>query len=289
MRNDGAFVNILKEVADKDLPKEEKKLKVGFVGFGNMARAMAGGMMKKGGYAKEDIIVSALHQETLENARKGMGVCIAENNREVVKASEVIFLAVKPQYYEEVITEIKGEVSEPKIVVSLAPGKSLAWLEEKFEQKIKLIRTMPNTPALVGEGMTGVCANDSLTKEEMRTVLPLFQSFGRVEEVNETLMDAVVGISGSSPAYVFVFVEAMADAAVKAGMSRKLAYEFAAQAVLGSAKMVLETGKHPAELKDMVCSPAGTTIEAVAALENGGFRAAVIEAVRVCVEKSRTM
>ena len=146
---------------------------------------------------------------------------------------------------------------------------------------------MPNTPALVGEGMTGVCANDLVTEEELQLVLTLLKSFGRAEVVPEYLMDTVTGVSGSSPAYVFLFLEALADAAVAEGMPRKQAYEFAAQSVLGSAKMLLETGLHPGELKDMVCSPGGTTIEAVAVLERENLRSAVIDATRACIRKSK--
>ena len=146
---------------------------------------------------------------------------------------------------------------------------------------------MPNTPALVGEGMTGVCANDLVTEEELQLVLTLLKSFGRAEVVPEYLMDTVTGVSGSSPAYVFLFLEALADAAVAEGMPRKQAYEFAAQSVLGSAKMLLETGMHPGELKDMVCSPGGTTIEAVAVLERENLRSAVIDATRACTRKSK--
>lgn len=154
---------------------------------------------------------------------------------------------------------------------------------------MKIVRTMPNTPALVGEGITGVCHNDLVTKEELEYVCHILNGFGKAEVVPERLMDVVVSVSGSSPAYVFMFIEAMADAAVADGMPRPQAYKFAAQAVLGSAKMVLETGKHPGELKDMVCSPGGTTIEAVRVLEQKGFRSAVFEAMKVCAEKSKGM
>ena len=174
-------------------------------------------------------------------------------------------------------------------MISLAPGKTIAWLEELFKKDVKLIRTMPNTPALVGEGMTGVCKNDYLQDKDFQKVLPLFKSFGKVEIVPEALMDVVVGISGSAPAYVFMMIEAMADAAVMAGMKRDVSYRFASQAVLGSAKMVLDTKTHPGELKDMVCSPGGTTIKAVASLEKNGFRNALIEGVTSCIKKSKEM
>jgi pyrroline-5-carboxylate reductase len=148
---------------------------------------------------------------------------------------------------------------------------------------------MPNTPALVGEGMAALSPNENVSEDEARAVLNVFASFGKGEIVSENLMDAVTAVSGSSPAYVFMMIEAMADAAVEGGMPRSQAYTFAAQAVLGSAKMVLETHKHPAELKDMVCSPAGTTIEAVASLEQSGFRSSIIEAMKKCMEKSKEL
>ena len=201
----------------------------------------------------------------------------------------MIILSVKPQFYEEVINQIKDCVKKEQIIITIAPGKTLAWLAEKFGKEVKIVRTMPNTPALVGEGMTAMCPNEYMEKEEIEYVKQLLESFGRVEVVPERLMDVVVSVSGSSPAYVFMMIEAMADAAVSGGMPRAQAYQFAAQAVYGSAKMVLETGKHPGELKDMVCSPAGTTIEAVRTLEEMGFRSSIIEAMKVCEEVSRNL
>ena len=211
---------------------------------------------------------------------------MTDDNREAAKA-EIVILSVKPQYYEQTIAQIRDEITEEQVIVTLAPGKTLEWLKEQFGKTVKIVRTMPNTPAMVGAGMTAACANAEVTKEELEKVLKILRS--EVEVVPEHLIDAVVSTSGSSPAYVFMMIEAMADAAVADGMPRPQAYKFAAQAVMGSAKMVLETGKHPGELKDMVCSPAGTTIEAVQVLEERGFRSAIIEAMRVCAEKSRNM
>ena len=201
----------------------------------------------------------------------------------------MLILSVKPQYYAEAIAEIRDCVSDDQLIITIAPGKTLAWLEEQFGKPVKIVRTMPNTPALVGEGMTAACVNPYVTEEEKAYALKILESFGKVEIVPEHLIDAVVAVSGSSPAYVFMFIEAMADAAVAEGMPRAQAYQFAAQAVYGSAKMVMETGKHPGELKDMVCSPAGTTIEAVRVLEERGFRSAVIEAMKACADVSRNM
>ena len=211
------------------------------------------------------------------------------DNRQAAKESEILFLSVKPQFYPAVIAEIREEVTKEQLVITIAPGKTLEWLEEQFGKKLKLIRTMPNTPAMVGEGMTAVCPGPEVEKEELEYVLRILNTIGKTEVVEERLMDAVVSVSGSSPAYVFMMIEAMADAAVAEGMPRPLAYRFAAQAVYGSAKMVLETGKHPGELKDMVCSPAGTTIEAVRILEQKGFRSALIEAMKACADLSEKL
>lgn len=263
-------------------------MKVGFIGAGNMASAMMGGMLKKGLLSKEDMIASDVSKAAIEKIGKEFGVQTTQDNKEVAKA-DIVILAIKPIYCQGVIEEIRDSISEQQLVVSIVAGKTLGWLEEQFGKKIKLIRTMPNTPALVGEGITALCPGELVSKEEVDQVCELFSGFGKAEVITENLMDAVVAVSGSSPAYVFMFIEAMADAAVAEGMPRTQAYQFAAQAVLGSAKMVLETGKHPGELKDMVCSPAGTTIEAVCKLEEKGFRSSVMECMKVCAEKSRNL
>ena len=258
-------------------------MKVGFIGGGNMASAMIGGMIQKGVVSADDILVSVRTEKSVERLTNQFGVQATTENEAVVAGSDLVFLAVKPNQIKNIINLVKNFISPEKIIVSILPGKSLQWLGKPT----KLIRTMPNTPALVGEGMTGVCANDLVTEEELQLVLTLLKSFGRAEVVPEYLMDTVTGVSGSSPAYVFLFLEALADAAVAEGMPRKQAYEFAAQSVLGSAKMLLETGMHPGELKDMVCSPGGTTIEAVAVLEREKLRSAVIDATRACIRKSK--
>lgn len=264
-------------------------MKLGFIGTGNMASAIMGGIIGKNIIPAEEIIGADLLALGRERVKAQFGINVTDSNKEVVDNAEVIILSVKPQFYEDVINQIKGDIKENQIVITIAPGKTLAWLAEKFGKDVKIVRTMPNTPAMVGEGMTAMCPNEHLTEEEVAYVKSLLESFSRVEIVAERLMDVVVSVSGSSPAYVFMMIEAMADAAVADGMPRPQAYKFAAQAVMGSAKMVLETGKHPGELKDMVCSPAGTTIEAVQVLEERGFRSAIIEAMRVCAEKSRNM
>lgn len=262
-------------------------MKIGFVGCGNMATAIIKGIIKKQIIEAENIIASAKTMATLERVQGELGIKVSLDNLEVVKNSDIVVLAVKPQYYQEVIGQIKDTVTDNQIIISIAPGKTLAWLQECFGKDVKLVRTMPNTPALVGEGMTGACRNSSVTDDEYETVLQILGSFGEVETIPENLMDVCVSVSGSSPAYIYILIEAMADGAVADGMPRAQAYKFAAQSVLGSAKMVLETGKHPGELKDQVCSPGGTTMEAVRVLEEKGFRSSVIEAMKACVRKAR--
>lgn len=264
-------------------------MKIGFIGLGNMARAIIGGMLERGIVSAEDICGSAKTQKTLEAVQKEYGIETKASNVAVAAECETLVLAVKPQFLEGVIREIRDGVQPDTLIISIAAGKTLSWLEEAFGRRVKLVRCMPNTPALVGEGCTGVCANAAVSEEETGYSLRLMESFGKARLVEERLMDAVGAVSGSSPAYVFLFIEAMADAGVAAGMPRAQAYEFAAQAVYGSAKLVLETGKHPGELKDMVCSPGGTTIEGVRVLEEAGFRGAVMDALLAAVEKSRKL
>lgn len=202
-----------------------------------------------------------------------------DNNAECANRCKYLVLAVKPQFYEEVLKEIRYMVTPEHVLISLAPGKTIDQLKQNLGNDKRIVRVMPNTPAMIGEGMTGVSVKQGeLSGEEMDEIKKLFDACGKTEFIEERLMDAVVCASGSSPAFVYQFIEALADSAVRYGMPRKQAYVFAAQAVKGAAAMVLETGEHPAVLKDQVCSPAGTTIEGVAALEEYGLRNAVLKA-----------
>ncbi len=266
--------------------------KIGFIGCGNMGQAMVGGMLTSGLVTKDQVMASCRRKESAEELKKRFGICVTLQNEEVAEFADIIILAVKPNLFSQVISGIRDVVcakKEDKLVVSIAAGKSIDAIRGYFADDIKLVRAMPNTPALVGEAMSALAAGENVSQEELMSVKEIFESFGKAEIVPEQLMDTVVGVSGSSPAYVYMFIEAMADAAVADGMPRTQAYEFAAQSVLGAAKMVLETGKHPGELKDAVCSPGGTTIEAVAKLEEAGLRQAVMAGQRVCVEKSKQM
>ena len=264
-------------------------MKLGFIGTGNMATAMMGGIIENHIAAPEEIIGADPFAPGRERVKEKYGIRVTGDNNEVVKNAEVVILSVKPQFYADVIAGIRDSVTDSHLIITIAPGKTLAWLAEQFQKPVKIVRTMPNTPAMVGDGMTGACKNAYVTDGDMEKALSILNGFGKAELVPEHMMDAVVAVSGSSPAYVFMLIEAMADAAVSGGIPRNQAYKFAAQAVLGSAKMVLETGRHPGELKDMVCSPAGTTIESVRVLEEKGFRSAVIEAMKKCEEISKSL
>lgn len=265
-------------------------MKIGFIGLGNMATAMIGGMLQKKMVASEDVIGYDISDFAKEKAETEFRITTMESNGEVAENADYLFLAVKPIFLEQVLKEIASVIKPDAVIVSIVAGKNLQFIKDALgNNTCKIVRCMPNTPALVLEGCTGVCAGENVTEAEVTQVLKLLESFGRASVVPERLMDAVVGVSGSAPAYVFMFIEAMADAAVLEGMPRTQAYEFAAQAVLGSAKMVLETGKHPGELKDMVCSPGGTTIEAVKVLEEKGLRAAVMDAMEACIQKSKNL
>lgn len=264
-------------------------MKIGFIGLGNMAQAMIGGILKKGLAAPDEIYGSAKTVATEQKMKEKYGIHVTGDNKKTAQEADVLFLAVKPQFFAEVIGQIKDLDYTQKTVVSIAPGKSLEWLSQQFGAQLAFVRAMPNTPALVGEGCTAACFAPCVTREQKEVVMEVLESFGKGFEVPERLMDVVPGVSGCAPAWVFMMMEAMADGAVAEGMPRKQAYEFAAQAVLGSAKLMLETGKHPGELKDMVCSPAGSTIQAVRVLEEKNFRGAVMDAVITCIEKSRAL
>ncbi len=258
--------------------------KIGIIGIGNMGLAILKGLL--GVYSKDDIIFTDVNKDRCEEITKELGVAHVDNNGHLAGNAKYIVLAVKPQYFNPVLSDIRNTVTEKNVIISIAPGITTTQLKEKLGDEKRVVRAMPNTPALLGEGMTGVCYEEkSFSVEEKQAIADIFSSLGKMRIVEERLMNAVVCVSGSSPAYVYMFIEALADSAVKYGLPRDAAYEMAAQAVLGSARMVLETGEHPGALKDKVCSPGGTTIAAVSALEEFGFRNAVIKAADACYKK----
>lgn len=263
--------------------------KIGFIGGGNMAKAIIGGLVKSGQVAPSNIWVFDRKAEANEALAREYGIQAADSAEALAREVDILFGAVKPNVILKVLKDLANQLKKEALVVSIAAGVTLDSLATVLGHDRKIVRVMPNTPALVNEGMTSITPNVLVEQPEIDEVVTMFESFGKAAVVSEYLIHAVVGVSGSAPAYVFMFIEAMADAAVLGGMPRAQAYQFAAQAVKGSAQMVLETGKHPAELKDMVCSPGGTTIEAVKVLEEKGFRAAVMEAMQQCMAKSEAL
>lgn len=258
---------------------------LGFIGMGNMGYSIMKGA--KNSFKNEDIIFHSNTIKKMEKISKEEGITYKLSNQEVVEEAKYIILAVKPQMFETVLPEIKENIKEESVIISLAPGITIHQLEEMCGTK-RIVRTMPNTPAMVSEGMTGVSYDkEFFTEEEIGIIEKIFLSIGKMRVVDEKLIDCVVCASGSSPAYVFMFMEALADSVVKCGMKRDDAYEFVAQTVLGSAKLMLETKKHPGELKDMVCSPGGTTIAGVEELEKNGFRKSLFAATDACFRKCK--
>ena len=262
---------------------------IGFIGCGNMAKAMIGGMIKSNIIVPEKIIASAKTKETIEQVEKMFKIGTTLDNKEVSRISDYLILAVKPYMHELVLKEIRNEIKENAIVITIAAGISIDYMKKALGDDKLVVKAMPNTPAMVGEGVTALSFGEGINQKRQDDLIRIFNSFGRTEILDESLMDGFTSLCGSSPAYVYMMIEAMADGGVLQGIPRKQAYSMAAQAVLGAAKMVLDTGIHPGELKDNVCSPKGTTIEAVAKLEEKGFRSSIIEAMTVCGEKSRQL
>lgn len=254
-----------------------------------MASAIMRGIIACGIVHPNNIYAFDVDLDKLNRLSAELGICTAKDNCQVVSNSDIVILAVKPNTYSKVLLEIKDCLEERHILISIAAGISVDFIKQLIGGRCKVVRTMPNTPALVGEGMTALCTNHDLSPKELKAVKDILHSLGKVEEVSENLMDAVTAVSGSGPAYVAMFIEAIADGGVLVGLPRDLAYRMAIQTVIGTARLLSEWGKHPGELKDMVSSPGGTTIEAVRQLEKQGFRGAVIEAVNACALKAKTM
>ena len=263
---------------------------IAVIGAGNMGSALIRGMIDTGYVKPEQLYVCDHQREKLEDLAMQMpAVNYCEHAQDAAEAADIIVVAVKPYSIVALFEEI-SPCLHGKAVVCIAAGWDNRMLREQLEGRgASWVRVMPNTPALVGEGMTALCEEHTLNDEDFAFVKGMFESVGRTAVVAEKLFDAVIAVSGSSPAYIYMLIEAMADAAVREGMTRNMAIEMAAQAVLGSALMVLSTGEHPAKLKDAVCSPGGTTIDAVIELEARGFRSAVMEAMEACAAKSRAM
>lgn len=261
----------------------------GFIGCGNMARAIINGIAEKRLVSRENMIASAVSELTQKYITEELGINLAADNREVVEKSDIIIFAVKPQVLGKVISEIRDIDRSGKTFVSMSPGKTFDWFTEQFRGTAAVIRTAPNTALSIGEGVTAICANALTPPDRLDTVTEMFSCLGITVPAEEKLLDVALALGGSSPAFAYMFIEALADGAVAEGMPRAMAYRIAAQAVAGSGKMVLKSAKTPAMLKDEVASPGGTTIEGINTLEDHAFRAAAMNAVRECIRKANEM
>lgn len=264
--------------------------KIGVIGTGNMAGAILQGSINSGFLDSKDVCIynrSKWRNEEYIEMYKSINV--SKEINDLLNHSKYIIIGVKPYAYSEILKQVKNDLTKEHVIISIAAGVSIDDMQSILGVDAKIVRTMPNTPALVLEGMTAITYNKNIAEDEMKYVLDLFNQVGKSEVIEEKLMDIIPAVSGSSPAYVFMFIEALADGAVLDGMPRDKAYKFASQAVLGAAKMVIETNKHPGVLKDMVTSPGGTTIEAIKVLENASFRGTIINAMSACTHKSRNL
>ncbi len=261
--------------------------KIGIIGCGNMGGAILYGALESGVLPKENACVYDINPAMMEKAKK-WGVNLATDDEEVCKIADIILLAVKPQNAAEALA-MCGNVLEGKAMMSIVAGVTVERLLHMVKGTPRILRIMPNTPAMVYEGAFALCSDNDFTDEELTAAKSIYETIGVVEMIPEHLIDAVCGLSGGGPAYAAMFIEALADGGVKQGLPRATAYRLAAQTCLGTAKMILEMGIHPGELKDMVTSPGGTTIEGCEALERGGMRASVIDCVNVATEKSKRL
>jgi pyrroline-5-carboxylate reductase len=264
-------------------------LKIGFLGAGKMASALAKGFTAAKIVSPKQLIASDVMEAARDAFAKEVGGAAASSNLEVLRFANVIVLAVKPDQVAPVLAEIKTAFTDKHLLISIAAGVTLAKLEDALPLKARVIRVMPNTPALVGAGASGYALGSHANGEDGELAQKLLGAVGVAFAVKESLLDAVTGLSGSGPAYVFQIIEALSDGGVAAGLPRNVATQLAAQTLLGAARMVLETGKHPGELKDMVTSPGGTTIEGLHEMERGKVRGALMNAVRAATEKSRKL
>ena len=263
--------------------------KLGIIGAGKMGEALLQGVIAKKLIPTKDIFISDIVKERLIELRDAYKVNAITDNKEMVKKGDVLIAAVKPQVMAETVDGISKVVSNKKLLISIAAGVKIDFFESRLPKGSRVIRAMPNTPAMIGEGVTALARGSNATDDDMKIAEHIFGAVGKVVVVNEELMDAVTGLSGSGPAYVFMIIEALSDGGVLMGLSRDVATQLAAQTLIGSAKLLLESGKHPGALKDMVTSPAGTTIVGIKALEKGKLRATLISAVEAATLRSKEL
>ncbi len=262
--------------------------RIAFLGAGNMANAIIRGLLRAG-LAKEKITATVRRDEKRQELEATYGVQVSFDNVAAAKNADVIVLAVKPQALDKVLMQIAPSIDRSKLIVSVAAGVPIAAIERRLGAGARIVRTMPNTPCLVGAGATALSAGEHATPDDLQLATAMFDSVGLTTVVDEYLLDAVTGLSGSGPAYIFLVIEALSDAGVKVGLSRHQALKLAAQTVLGSAKLLLETNSHPGQLKDQVTSPGGTAIAGLHTLEAGGLRTTLIDAVEAATNRARQL
>jgi len=263
--------------------------KLGFIGIGNMGEALLRGIIGSGLIPPADILASDLNLEKLNSLSKELGITAVESNRELVNRSDIILVVVKPNVIKAVLSEIASDLNQPKWCISIAAGVSTASVESVLQTGASVVRVMPNTPAMVYEGMAAICPGRCASEEHLQKTKQILQAVGKVIVVQEKLMDVVTALSGSGPAFVSLIIESLADAAVQLGMSRGDAAIMAAQTVLGAGKMAVDTGEHPAVLKNKVTSPGGTTAAGLYELERQGVRAAIIDAIVAATTRSKQL
>jgi pyrroline-5-carboxylate reductase len=263
--------------------------KVGFIGGGNMAAALVKGLLHSKVVPPDHVVISDVKEDRLSMLREKHGVRVTHDNHELVREVDVVVLSVKPQVIDKVLGTIGKDVKPEQLVISVAAGVPISAMEARLPQGARVIRTMPNTPATVDAGATAIAAGSHATEKDLKIAETLFAAVGRVVTLDESLIDAVTGLSGSGPAYVMLMIEALADGGVKVGLHRDTALLLAAQTVYGSAKLLLETGEHPGRLKDMVTSPGGTAIAGLHTLESGGLRRTLIDAVEAATNRAMVL
>jgi pyrroline-5-carboxylate reductase len=263
--------------------------RIAFVGAGNMAEALIKGLVASGRVRPGDIVASGRRPERVSRVASRYGVTAAPNNLACVEGASIVVLAVKPQVMGSVLAGLAGRVSPDALVISVAAGITTSAIETALHGGARIIRAMPNTAAMVGHSATAIAAGAHATEADVEAARAIFEAVGRVVVVDEVHLDAVTGLSGSGPAYIFLIIEALSDAGVKVGLSREIAQELAAQTLLGAAHMLLETGEHPGRLKDQVTSPGGTAIAGLHTLEAGGLRTTLINAVEAATHRAREL
>jgi pyrroline-5-carboxylate reductase len=262
--------------------------RITFIGAGNMANAIIKGLLRAG-LSKDKVTATVRRAEKKKELEDAYGIRVASDNLTAAREAEVVVLCVKPQALDKVLIEIAPAIEPSKLIISVAAGVPIAAIQRRLGAGARIVRTMPNTPSLVGSGATALSTGEHATKDDLTLATAMFDSVGLTTVVDEYLLDAVTGLSGSGPAYIFLIIEALSDAGVKVGLSRHQALKLAAQTVLGSAKLLLETGQHPGQLKDQVTSPGGTAIAGLHTLEAGGLRTTLIDAVEAATERAKEL